>query len=79
MTKGNTTADETNDAEEGRSAEQSKARARLRQLIQQRGTTPITLDQLHAMGDLWPENESVDDFIAAVREWRRDGSTRRLL
>jgi hypothetical protein len=79
MTKGNTTADEISDVEEGRSAEQSKARARLRRLIQQRGTTPITLDQLHAMGDLWPENESVDDFIAAVREWRRDGSTRRLL
>jgi hypothetical protein len=79
MTKGNTAADEVSDAEEGRSPEQSKARARLRKLIQQRGATRITLDQLHAMGDLWPENESVDDFIAAVREWRRDGNTRRLV
>jgi len=30
------------------------------------------------MGDLWPEGEAVDDFIAAVRECRRDGSTRSL-
>jgi len=22
------------------------------------------------LGDFWPENESVDEFIAAVREWR---------
>ncbi|MEK6405367.1 MAG: hypothetical protein AABN34_00245 [Acidobacteriota bacterium] len=78
MTKGNTTADEVSDVEEGRTPEQSRARARLQRLIQQRGTTPITLEQLHAMGDLWPEDESVDEFIAAVREWRRDGSTRRL-
>lgn len=31
--------------------------------------------------DFWPEDESVDDFIAAVREWRaegrRGGSSRR--
>jgi hypothetical protein len=86
MTKGNTTADEVGDVEGGQSSEQSKAqsfeqskaRARLRKLIEQRGITPITVDQLRAMGDLWPENESVDDFIAAVREWRRDGSSRRL-
>ena len=78
MTNGNTTAEEVSDIEEGQSSEQSKARARLRRLIQRRGITPITVDQLRAMGDLWPEDENVDDFIAAVREWRRDGSLRRL-
>ena len=78
MTKGNTTADEVSDVEEGQSSEHSRARARLRGLILQRGITPITVDQLRAMGDLWPDNESVDDFIAAVREWRREGSLRRL-
>ena len=78
MTIRNTAADEVSDVEEGQSSERSKARARLRKLIQQRGITPITLDQLRAMGDLWPENESVDDFIAAVREWRRDGGTGRM-
>lgn len=74
MTKGNTMADEVSDVEEEQSSEQSseqsKARARLRRLILQRGITPITVDQLRAMGDLWPEDESVDDFIAAVRRWR---------
>ena len=78
MTKGNTTADEISEVDEGASSEQSRARTRLRTLIQQRGITPLTVDQLRAMGDLWSENESVDDFIAAVREWRRDGSTRSL-
>jgi hypothetical protein len=78
MTNGNTTAEEVSDIEEEQSSEQSKARARLRRLIQRRGITPITADQLRAMGDLWPEDENVDDFIAAVREWRRDGSLRRL-
>jgi hypothetical protein len=78
MTKANNTADEVSYVEEGQSSEQAEARAKLRRLIVQRGITPITLDQLRAMGDLWPENESVDDFIAAVREWRREGTARRL-
>jgi hypothetical protein len=78
MTKGNTTADEVSEVEEGVSSEQSRARTRLRKLIDERGIKPISADQLQAMGDLWPEGESVDDFIAAVREWRRDGSTRSL-
>jgi len=77
MRRSNITADEVSDVAEGQSSEQSRARARLRDLILQRGITPITVDQLRAMGDLWPENESVDDFLAAVREWRREGSLRR--
>lgn len=78
MTKSNLTADAVDDVEEGLSPEQSRARARLRKLIDEQGIKPITAEQLHAMGDLWPEDESVDDFIAAVREWRRDGNIRRL-
>ena len=27
------------------------------------------------LGDFWPEDESVDDFLDAVREWRREGTT----
>ena len=78
MTKSNITADEVSDVEEGPSTEQSKARARLRKLIDERGIKHISANQLRAMGDLWPEGEAVDDFIAAVRECRRDGSTRSL-
>lgn len=29
------------------------------------------------IGDFWPEDESCDEFIAAVRQWRREGSTPR--
>jgi hypothetical protein len=24
-------------------------------------------------GDFWPEDETCDEFIAAIREWRREG------
>ena len=24
------------------------------------------------LGDFWPENESTDEFIAALRRWRHD-------
>lgn len=68
MAKGNLTTDAVDKFEEGLSSE------RLRSLIEEQGIKPITPDQLHAMGDFWPEDESIDDFIAAVREWRRDGS-----
>jgi len=26
------------------------------------------------IGDFWPEEESCDEFIAAVRKWRREGT-----
>jgi hypothetical protein len=27
------------------------------------------------LGDFWPEEESVDDFLAAMREWRGHAKT----
>ena len=71
MTKGNLTADAVDDVEEGLSPEQSRARARLRKLIDERGIKPITAEQLRAMGDVWPEDESVDEFLAWREERRR--------
>jgi hypothetical protein len=71
MTKGNLTADAVEDAEEGLSPEVSRARARLRKLIDERGIKPITIEQLRAMGDVWPEDESVDEFLAWREERRR--------
>ena len=35
----------------------------------QQGTGPIT-DVSVLLGDSWPEEENVEDFIAAYREWR---------
>lgn len=41
-------------------------------LTAQQGVRPITdLDQLH--GDFWPDDETADEFIDAVRTWRREG------
>jgi hypothetical protein len=56
--------------------EQVRARARLKELIEEQGVRPITLEELEAMGDLWPEDEDIDDFLTALREWRTDKSIR---
>ena len=43
-----------------------------RTLAARQGVKPIErFDDL--IGDFWPEDESADDLIAAVREWRREG------
>jgi hypothetical protein len=43
----------------------------LEALAEEQGISPVTnFDDL--LGDFWPEEESVDDFIAAVQEWRRE-------
>jgi hypothetical protein len=35
----------------------------------EQGTGPITdVSVLH--GDFWPEDESVEEFVATIREWR---------
>lgn len=45
-----------------------------RQAQQRSGCKPVQrLEDL--WGDFWPEDESVDDFISAVRRWRREDVT----
>jgi hypothetical protein len=43
----------------------------LTELARQQGVTPIA-DPDELIGDFWPIDESIDDFIAAVHTWRRD-------
>ena len=39
------------------------------QLMAEQGTSPITdVSVLH--GDFWPEEESVEDFLSTLYEWR---------
>jgi hypothetical protein len=39
------------------------------QLMAEQGTGPITdVSKLH--GDFWPEDEPIEDFLAALHEWR---------
>ena len=41
----------------------------IEQLMAEQGTAPITdVSALH--GNFWPEEESVEEFVATVREWR---------
>jgi hypothetical protein len=45
------------------------------ELSRRQRTGPLaSLEELG--GDFWPEDESVDDFISAVREWRSEGGYR---
>ncbi len=39
------------------------------ELIAAQGLT-FPRDPHELLGDFWPEEESVDDFLAAMREWR---------
>lgn len=39
------------------------------ELIAQQGKGPIS-DPTVLLGDFWPENEPVEEFIAALHEWR---------
>jgi hypothetical protein len=45
------------------------------QLATQQGVQPI-IDIKQLAADFWPEDESVDEFIDTVRQWRREASTR---
>ena len=39
------------------------------QLMTEQGTGPITdVSELH--GDFWPEEESIEEFLATLYEWR---------
>ncbi|MBI4905941.1 MAG: hypothetical protein HY820_20065 [Acidobacteria bacterium] len=39
------------------------------QLMAEQGTGPVTdVSQLH--GDCWPEEESIEEFLDALHEWR---------
>jgi hypothetical protein len=47
----------------------------LESLAVQQGVSAVSnFDSL--LGDFWPEDESADQFIASVREWRREGEYR---
>ncbi len=46
----------------------------IEELIREQGVRTVS-DPRELLGDFWPENESVDTFIAAVREWRGHGKT----
>jgi hypothetical protein len=58
--------------------QQAAARAKLEKLILDSGSKPLTIEELNAMGDLWPEDESVDDFLEWREQMRKEEKSRRL-
>ena len=47
----------------------SAGHSSIEELKQVQGTIP-TSDPRELLGDFWPEEENIDDFLAALREWR---------
>ena len=51
----------------------TQPRRTLHELAAEQGVRPVERFE-DLLGDFWPEDESVDDFLDAVRRWRREGS-----
>jgi hypothetical protein len=45
-------------------------RISVEELAARQGVKPVT-DPTTLLGDFWPEDQSAEDFLAAVRAWRR--------
>jgi hypothetical protein len=49
----------------------SAAPKSLEELAREQGVAPV--DDFDALlGDFWPEDETADEFVAALRRWRRE-------
>lgn len=42
----------------------------IEELAAQQGTRPLSFDEM--LGDFWPEDETADEFIATLRQWRNE-------
>ncbi len=47
-------------------------RERLERMVIAQGKKPLNFAELRRLGEFLPEDESVDDLVNAIREWRRD-------
>ncbi|HKP10538.1 MAG TPA: hypothetical protein VJZ91_00460 [Blastocatellia bacterium] len=64
--------------ERRRTPEQREAWARLLKQAEAQGIRPLTKEDLDAMANAWPEDENIDDFIAAVQQWRSEDGDREM-
>ena len=51
----------------------------IEQLAAEQGIRPFDFKAAQAEATFWPEEESVDDFVAALRQWRSEGEKEREL
>ena len=49
---------------------------RIEQLVAAQGTRPLSFAEM--LGSFWPEDESADEFLATLREWRNESEVRSL-
>lgn len=79
MTTSNLTSDEQQDVLDAqRTPEQKEALVRLLKLAEEQGVKPLTREILDQMGSVWPEDESVDEFLEARERWRSESLRREL-
>jgi hypothetical protein len=50
----------------------------LEEIAAEQGVKPFDFDAAQREARFWPEEESIDDFIATLQEWRREGSDREI-
>ncbi|MEK7833531.1 MAG: hypothetical protein AAB401_20750 [Acidobacteriota bacterium] len=50
----------------------------IEELAAEQGKGPVNFDELLKLGEFWPEDESIDDFNAFVRESRRGDPFKRI-
>jgi hypothetical protein len=51
----------------------------IEQIAAEQGIGPFDFKAAQAEATFWPEEESVDDFITTLREWRSEGGQEREL
>ncbi len=44
---------------------------RIEQFAAEQGTRPLNFEEM--LGDFWPKEESTDEFLVTLWEWRREG------
>ena len=73
MVTSNPTADQVEDALDAkRTPEQREALARLLKLAEEQGVKPLDWNEVRAKADFWPDDESIDEFIATIEHWRSE-------
>lgn len=74
MVTSNPVTDQEEDVLEAmRTPEQRQALAKLLKSAEEQGVKPLDWDALRGKANFWPEDESIDEFIATIKEWRSEG------
>lgn len=62
------------DSQTGQDTSEFYKRHTVEMLVEEQGVKPI-MDPNVLRGDFWPEDESIEDFIKTIRQWRDEGNS----